>query len=105
MIYLIYDKFNVNSSYKNELTKNILIDDIFLLKNKLTGKKAINKFNEINNNKIDDNIDSKIYQVQMYFDYENNSNYTIICINDKILKKYIKEENNIPNYNFLKNLA
>ena len=105
---LIYDKYANGHNYNNNFTTKVKIDDLLLSDcPHLVGKDAIKEFNKFGNGYyIDDKLDDKFYQVNMYIThYGNNKNniakYTIIGINNDLLKKYVINKISIPNKNFL----
>ena len=107
VFYLFYDKFAGDHNFSNTITKQIKIDDILINNNYtyISGNEAIYKYNILFNNfgKIDEKI-NEIYDVRLYTQKQEKtikSYYTIVGINCIMLKKYIIENLEIPNIDFL----
>lgn len=104
---MIYDKFSGDHSYNNKNTMNITMQELFTSNSEqLENKDAVKEFNKFGGLfTIDNNLDEKMYKVIMFTTYRANEKYTVIGVNNKLIKKYVAEAKPIPNEEFFKTLC
>src|SRR5579872_2095278 len=106
---LFYDKFAANAhNYDNPLTVKITLNDLFSSDYvQLIGDDAITEFNKYGGvYNIPATLDQQLYQVIMFItnnngNYNGVTKYTVIGINNVLLKKYIVDKSQIPFQAFL----
>lgn len=109
-VYLFYDKSTgTDHGYNNKLTKNITIDLLFTSDHKYTdGKTAINDFNELDElYQLPKDLNLSLYS-PYFFSYSLGGVQTksmIVGVNAKLLEKYVRGKNAIPQKDFLISLC
>lgn len=101
-IYIIYDKYRNNShAFDDEITKKITIESIFSSEYNIQYEnlEALNLFNKLFQNKINDDIDFNIYRLLLLF--IEDSIITVIVINIAELESYYNKHLTIPNRDFI----
>ena len=104
--YLFYDKYCGDHGFSNPKTVNITLNDLYSGDyTTYTDKKAIDKFNEINQtHTLSKDIDTNFYGLTFFEIPKTQSDeckkFLCVCVNHQKLKNML---NNIPNKDFLIN--
>ena len=107
---LFYDKYAGLHNFDNPHTLKVTLNDLFSSDfTQLTNKDAISEFNTFGGAyNIPSNLDEKLYQIIMFITTYGNNNmakYTVIGVNNQLLRQFVVDKIPIPNMNFLLSLC
>ena len=109
---LFYDKYAGLHNFDNPHTIKVILNDLFASDySQLTGKEAIQEFNTFGGvYNIPQNLDETLYQVTMFIttygtSATNIAKYTVIGVNNDLLRQFVIEKIPIPNMQFLLSLC
>lgn len=103
---LFFDKCAGSYNFNNPFTIGVTLQDLFASDaEQLVGIAAINEFNKaLRTDKIPTDLDESLFQVFMFittYGKNNIAKYTVIGVNNELLKLFVTTNGKIPNNQFL----